>query len=121
MTTLSSGVTGLRPSYGILSAFGRLAFAPQQVTHDSGHEHGDGDERRGDAVTAEVCHRLIAVLDRENAEREVSAAPAEDDGEGEPQYADVRDAGQEDKDLERHGRRKNRRHKHGEKTVPPES
>jgi hypothetical protein len=59
--------------------------------------------------------RLVAVRHRENAKGEVPATPPEDDGEGKPQHADVRDARHEDEDLEGHGRRENDGYEHGKR------
>ena len=52
--------------------------------------------------------------------RASAATPPEDDGEGKPQHADVRDARHEDEDLEGHGRRENGRHEHGKEAIAPE-
>ena len=72
-------------------------------------------------MLAHVGHRAIAVLDRENAEKQVTSAAPDCNGEHELAQADTGDAGEQHENLEGGWRRQQRWNEHGHHPVAPQA
>src|SRR4051812_44836287 len=79
----------------------RPAPAPEQVDAEPEHEDAERLEGHPGAVVAHVGHRRLAVLHRQDAEREIADAAADGEGDRQARRADPGRPGQQDEDLER--------------------
>src|SRR5262245_8206140 len=101
----------------ILSGFAASGFAPEHISGKGGNQDAHEGQRRFGPVLGHIGAGPAAVPDRQIPERDVADGASDRDRGRKSDCADADDAGEQDEDLERRGRRQQRRYEHGDDAV----